>query len=165
MLHIEYKPQLLMGINAGILLLIIATSVFDMKQWFADWQLTQAVTPPVAIATMSQNAALIEQVPDLHVFGTSLSTVSDVPVSNLELRITGIAKSTSQSETTASKAYISISNQPSKIFRVGDTVSFGVKLYDVTDDAVVLENNGRLEKLPLVRNKLEFRPRPAKETN
>lgn len=159
------QAQLLMGANAVIVMLAIITLIFNIQQWRADWQLTHTSIAPQTMTMLNQNAALIAEVPTLHVFGKPLQTASDVPVSSLELRITGIAKNTRPSEQNTSKAYISISNQPSKIFHVGDTISFGVKLYDIIDDAVVVENNGRLEKLPLVRNKLDFKPRPAKEIN
>lgn len=158
------KPSVLIGLNAGIAFFVLVTLIFNAQQWRADWQLTHAIVTPLSLPTLNQSAALIESIPSLHVFGKSLATVSDVPISSLELRVTGIAKSTS-SGTTASKAYISISNQPSKIFHVGDSISSSVKLYDVVDDAIVLENKGQFEKIPLVRNKLEFKPRPVKGNN
>jgi type II secretory pathway component PulC len=161
----DYREHLLIGANLSLLLLIILTLTFNIQAWRQDWQLTHKVVSPLTMTALNQDKALIDQLPDLHVFGKPMQAVSDVPVSNLELHVTGIAKSTAKDKTGISSAYISISNQPSKIFHVGDVVYAGVKLYDISDDAVVLQNNGKLEKLPLKRTKLEFKPRPSKETN
>ena len=58
-----------------------------------------------------------------------------------------------------SKAYISIDGQPSKIYQVGESLPSGVKVYDITPNEVVLENDGNLEKLPLPREQLKFKPK------
>lgn len=160
----QYTHQIVMGSNIAMLLLVVVTLMLSIAAWRSDWQLTHQAITPLAMISINQQAALIEELPDLHVFGQPPQAMSDVPISSLELHVTGIVKS-AQDKGAASKAYISISNQPSKIFHIGDTISYGVKLYDITDDAVVLENNGKLEKLSLQRRQLEFKPRPAKETN
>jgi hypothetical protein len=62
-----------------------------------------------------------------------------------------------------SKAYISISGQPGKIYQIGDNLPYGVKVYDITPDTVILENDGHLEKLPLPREKLLFKRKNIQE--
>jgi len=98
----------------------------------------------------------------LRLFGNTYSKNGDVPISDLELRVTGIVKVENETVGSASKAYISISGQPSKIFQVGDSLPYGVKVHDISFDAVILENGGHLEKLPLPRETLEFKPREVK---
>lgn len=157
------REQLLIGANIIIAVIVLIVLMLSIHTWHSDWQITHKMIQPMTINTTNQQVALIEKLPELHVFGKPVAKVSDVPISSLEFHVTGIAKVMEHAN--SSKAYISVSNQSSKVFHVGDTVSFGVRLYDVTDDAVVLENNGKLEKLPLQRNKLEFKSRSAKETN
>lgn len=161
----DYREPLLMGANLGLTLLIILTFMLCIQTWREDWALSHKIISPLTMTGLNQNKEIIAQLPELHVFGKPIQAVSDVPISNLELHVTGIAKSTAQSQDSTSSAYISIANQPSKIFHVGDVVYAGVKLYDITNDAVVLQNNGKFEKLPLQRTKPEFKPRPSKEMN
>ena len=158
------QRQALIGANISITLLLIITLFFCINKWHSDWILIKKSSEPVALPALSQQNALIANLPALHVFGNPVENVSNVTVSSLELRITGIVTVTGVNNA-SSKAYISISNQPSKVFKIGDIISPGVKLYDVTDHAVVVENNGRLEKLPLIRQPLEFKPRTIKEGN
>jgi hypothetical protein len=107
---------------------------------------------------------MINSLPEKHLFGQAFSRTDGMPISNLQLRVTGIVKVNTETGKEVSKAYISISNQPAKIFEVGDTLPYGVKVYSITPDAVVLENDGHLEKLPLPREKLQFKPLSTEET-
>ena len=87
--------------------------------------------------------------------------MSQMPVTNLQMRVTGIVKMSGQSN--SSKAYISVEGQPGKIYQEGDDLPNGVRIYTISDDAVILDIDGRFEKLPLPREKLQFKSRP-KET-
>jgi hypothetical protein len=58
-----------------------------------------------------------------------------------------------------------MSGQPSKIYQVGDSLPYGVKVHEITHDAVILENGGHLEKLPMTREKLKFKPRDTEENS
>ena len=100
---------------------------------------------------------MITRLPERHLFGRPLST-GTVPVTNLQLQITGIVLNEKNSK--LSKAYISSAGQLSKIYRIGDTLPSGVKLYEITADTVIFENDGRLEKLSLTRLGLHFTPKP-----
>ncbi len=92
-----------------------------------------------------------------HLFG--MSATGDMPITNLELRVTGIAREADAQSENVSRAYISIAGGVSKIYQVGDSLPDGVKIYDITSDTVILENSGKLEKLPMPRQKLQFKPR------
>jgi len=140
---------------------VITTAVFFYiaATWYADWQLAHQIIKPVVKLDTDANARLIASIPEQHLFG--ISATGDMPVTNLELRVTGIARETNEANENVSKAYISIAGAPSKIFQVGDTLPDGVKIYQITTDTVILENAGQLEKLPLPREKLQFKPRDA----
>lgn len=143
-------------------LLTGVTFIYDLSQWHADWLLAQQ---PVKSLVLEENelesvSKKIAALSQADLFGKS---ADQVPITQLQLEVTGIVKVESEAGGRFSKAYISVSQQPSKIYRIGDSLPDGVKIYDITSDAVILENGGRLEKLPLAREKLEFRAAPNKD--
>ena len=144
-------------------LLSIFTLFYDGWQWHSDWRLIHEPLP--AIPTTGKMAETIDPslILDAHLFGKSLINPSDVPISSLHLQVTGIVKIENNQANQDSKVYLSMSGQPSKIYRIGETVSAGVKIYSIQRDAVILENNGRFEKLPLQREPLKFKPFIKKE--
>ena len=122
-------------------------------QWHSDWVIShqEAIT---FSSTINKDADLISTLPDAHLFGRSLS---GVPITNLQLRVTGIVKGK------VSKATISVAGETSKIFQVGDQLPDGVKIYEIMPNAVILENEGQLERLPLPREPLQFKTREEME--
>jgi type II secretory pathway component PulC len=150
----EFSRRSMIILCVSTLCLIFITVLYSMWQWQGDWKLAhQTMFVPVIVKTTEPDIiALISENP---IFGQS-PKLGDMPITNLQLRVTGIVKTNNQH---ASKAYLSISGQLSKIVKVGDHLPDGVKIYDISKNAVVLENNGRLEKLPLPREKLVFKKR------
>lgn len=152
-----------MGITATLGALALFTLGYALWQWRADWILThQPMQQTQTLANTDMAADMIAALPDEHLFGKALGS-GDVPVTQLQFRVTGIVKINTAQGNTQSKAYISISGQPSKIYQMGDSLPYGVKVYDILPNAVILENEGRLEKLPLPRQQLEFKPRNTEE--
>lgn len=160
-------PQRTMiGVNAVLALTAIFLVCYSLWRWHSDWAI--AFNMPVTVPTLNatdETATMIAAIPSDHLFGKIFSNNGEVPISDLQLRVTGIVKTTHEENTSDSKAYISISDQPSKIYQAGDSLPYGVKVYEITSDAVMLENNGKLEKLPLPREKLQFQPRTTEETS
>lgn len=153
-----------MGISIALAVLVVFTSVYALWQWRNDWVIAhQAITASPTVSTSDDTATLIASLPHAHLFGQSLEG-DNMPISNLQLHVTGIVKVQNEQQNEVSKAYISISGQPSKIYQVGDSLPDGVKVYDIAPDAIVLQNDGRLEKLPLAREKLQFKPRTSEES-
>ncbi len=127
-------------------------------QWHHDWELThQPISTSQKITPMTAEKNLATTIADHHLFGKS---VVSVPITNLQLRVTGILKE----ENDSSKASISTSGQPDKLYQVGDELPDGVKVYAITNHAVILENEGHLEKLPLPREQLQFKPRDTEDS-
>jgi type II secretory pathway component PulC len=145
--------------------LVAFTGIYTLTQWVGDWTLAhpQPANKP-AIAATNESAALIAAIPDAHLFGKSFSDTGNVPITSLQLRVTGIVDIDDGEGGSASKAYISIAGAPSKIYQVGDSLPYGVKLYSISADTVMLENDGKLEKLPLPREPLAFKPRDTEES-
>lgn len=137
---------------------IVVTLAYTLWQWHYDWLLThQPASTLDSIVKINDTTELIAAIPSEHLFGKSFA--SAMPITNLQFRVTGIVKADNE----ASKAYISIAGQPSKIYQLGDDLPEGVKIYAITANAIILENDGHLEKLPLPREQLQFRPRERGE--
>ena len=118
--------------------------------------------PAVAAVIPHENtAALFQHIADAHLFGRNLSADGDVPVTNLDCRVTSITKVFNEHGSDVSHATISIAGAPDKRYQVGDALPDGVKIVSIESNAVMLENDGRLEKLPLPRSTLVFQPRSS----
>lgn len=162
---VKKNAPLLAAIVFGLLLTV--TLLQTGQHWYQDWALTHHEPSRQTVSSMqSQATKLIRAIPERHLFGRWIQVGNNVPVTSLELRITGTVKGVgknSKHNGEPSKVYISISGQPSKIYEEGDVLPSGVKIYDITPTMVIIENNGELEKLPLPRDRLQFAPVEKRE--
>jgi general secretion pathway protein C len=162
-INLDVNRNTILAITFLFIILVLGTIGCGLWQWHADWQLThQKVLTVPAIAAADETGEMITAIPKKHLFGQSF-TNGTVPLTNLQLKVTGIIKIEQELNGTISKALISISGRPSKIFQVGDSLPYGVKVYDITPVAVILQNDGRLEKLLLPRKKLQFKQKTSQE--
>ncbi|HEX4044359.1 MAG TPA: type II secretion system protein N [Gammaproteobacteria bacterium] len=159
-LLLQSKQHLVLVGAAALVFLIALTGFFAISQWQKDWQLTHMALPKAGGGGNNINTLdnLVAAIPSQHLFGQSL-TGDHVPVTHLQMRVTGIVKMAHDSDNRHSKAAISVAGQPSKLYRIGDTLPAGIKVYDITATAVILDNHGQLEKLPLPRERVKFKSR------
>jgi general secretion pathway protein C len=159
MVDIHLQQRMFFIASIVLIALLILTAFYSLWQWHSDWVLAhQEVELGPELIRKTDTDKLIASIADAHLFGRVAEKVlTEAPISSLQLKVTGIIKISHQN--TGSRALISTAGQPGKVYKIGDTVANGVKIYDITADTVILENNGRLEKLPLVREKLQFKPR------
>lgn len=150
-------------------LMFALTFFYTIWQWNNDYKLAYK-SGPVQTPMMNTDTTrdLIRTIPDAHLFGEAaeINKLGKIPITSLKLRVTGIVLSEEQKEpnhTTSSKAMISMAGHPSKIYKTGDMLPLGVKVYAITASSVILENDGRLEKLPLPRQTLQFKHQKLKE--
>lgn len=163
MIKITQKPQILLLLCCVNTILIISILFYFGSQWREDWLCCHTAPPKAQKPSMnSDTPQLVATITENHLFGHAIKKVGEVPTTSLQLQVTGIVKLL-QNGTAHSKAYISIAGQPSKIVQPGDELPYGVKVYDITAHAVIVENNGRLEKILLPREKLKFHPLENKE--
>ena len=158
--HLNQR-YLLLGAAALLGLAVAGTLIFVVSAWYLDWKLAHQAPASGLKIDSNANARLIASIPKQHLFG--VSATGDMPVTNLQLRVTGIVRQANAKNESESKAYISNAGEPSKIYQVGDSLPDGVKIYEITPDTVILENSGQLEKLPLPRQKLIFKQRDPEE--
>jgi type II secretory pathway component PulC len=135
---------------------VLATFMGEIRQWSKDWQLAHQALRPSTQAKINVEE-MISAIPKAHLFGQALSSLNEVPISGLELQVRGIVKVDNEQEKSASKAYISMRGEASKIYQTGDSLPGGVKVYAIRADSVILEKAGQLQQLPLTRKKLEFK--------
>src|SRR5689334_888221 len=111
--NINFSQRNMIGIGIFISILVIATFLFAAWQWRSDWLLAhQGISSEPVIGSLDEKAGIVA-IPDAHLFGKVLSKANEIPITTMQLRVTGIVKVTSERYGTFSKAYISISGQPS----------------------------------------------------
>jgi hypothetical protein len=163
-LPINWKQQGALIASASLAGLVLLTLIVGLWQWYDDWQLAHQKMPAAATIQDDVVANMIRTLPKAHLFGENLVD-GNMPITSLQLRVTGIVKATLENSQEVSKAYISMSGQPAKIYQAGDNLVNGVKVYEITDNAVILENDGHLEKLPLPREPLVFKARDKEDNS
>jgi hypothetical protein len=154
--NINLPHQAINAIYGGIAIIIGMTFIACLSQWRDDWRLTHQTVASAEQLT-NKTTQMIAAIPGNHIFGKPAG--GKIPISSLELRVTGIVKVENEQGKEVSKAYISQAGQAAKIYQVGDKVTEGVKIHSIDADTVILDNGGELEKLPLPREPLEFKPR------
>lgn len=164
----KYQQDIALGASITLCLLIIITLVYVISQWHRDFYLTRTITTAVPIlASNDDTTEMINAIPEAHLFGHS---ASNLPVTSLGIRLMGISQvetteNAQEDNTTAnnnSHALISTSDNPAKSYRIGDKLPNGIKIHEIHANYIILNNDGRLEKLPLQRAPLEFKPENKK---
>lgn len=163
-MQLIYKQHTLIGTCGLLVMFIIITFIYGIKQWKEDWALTHGSIASMNAPTVNQIDRLASSIIDAHLFGKSI-TNGNVPLSSLQLLVTGIVSVNHEQNNPTSKVYISIAHQVSKIYQVGDLLPYGVRVYAINDNAVILENDGHFEKLLLPREKLQFKAREEEKLN
>jgi len=159
-LNINLPQQAVNAIYGGLAILVGMTLIVCVMQWREDWHLAHQAPAPVT-QSVDKSIAMIAAIPGNHIFGKSAG--GKIPISSLEIKVTGIVKTEDEEGNETSKAYISQGGQPAKIYIVGDKITDGVKIHSISADTVIVDNGGELEKIPLPRQPLEFKPRDDAE--
>jgi type II secretory pathway component PulC len=141
-----------------ISLLFLFTLIRTPLNWYSDVRLVKAQPMVPEMPTYKDNyLELIQQIPNWHIFGHLEKDTTILPITSLHIRLIGIVSAIPKKQ---SSVLISEASQPGKVYVVGDTLPVGVKVNAIMEDGVILENAGRLEKLPLQRQPLSFQGRP-----
>lgn len=144
---------------AIVCLLFLTTLIKTPLTWYSDNKLTKTQAIVTDLPHSVQGPDLIQQIPAWHLFGNAAkpTDTSILPITSLQLRLIGIVHAVPENK---SSVMISEANQVGKVYLVGDMLPVGVKVDAITEDGVILENAGRLEKLPLQRQPLSFQQMP-----
>jgi type II secretory pathway component PulC len=130
-------------------LLFLVTLIKTGDAWYQDFVITHSQSR-THVASKDNMMQMIAQIPEEHLFG-KVGLNGSVPITSLQLRLIGVIKSDPEN---FSRVIISESGQPGKVYGIGDSLPSGITINSIVDDGVILENDGRLEKLPLQRSPL-----------
>lgn len=138
-------------------LLFLITLIQLFLTWISDFTIGKAET--INKASIAITEITVTDIPQLHLFGhrKSVDKSAVLPITSLQLRLVGVIKSVPEK---FSLVIISESGQPGKVYRIGEMLPAGVSVYSISDDGVILDNGGHLEKLPLQRSPLLFQGMP-----
>lgn len=145
------------GVMISMLVLLIITFITTLFAWHSDVVITQDHKKINTTLPNDEVAKLIAQIPEQHIFGKIGSSNGRLPITSLQLRLVGVIKAVPEK---FSRVIISEGGQPGKVYQVGDSLSGDVRINSIAPDGVVLDNGGRLEKLPLQRQPLLFQGKP-----
>lgn len=143
-------------------LLLVITVIQMLSSWYDDVVITRQTSATSHQSSVDNVSQMIAAIPDEHLFGRIGANDQSLPITSLQLHLVGIIKSEPES---LSRVIISESGQPGKLYSVGDSLPSGIIVNAIKQDGVVLENGGRLEKLPLQRPPLQFQGMPQPLVN
>jgi type II secretory pathway component PulC len=139
-------------------ILVIWALIGMLSNWRADYKMAYQPLTSAGAANLADETSQIDVIPAQHIFGSAPTEDTDfLPVTSAQLHLTGIIKN---EDNQLSRIIISEAGQTGKVYSIGDEVISGIKINAINDDSVVLEHNGRFEKLPLVRTRLNFKEMP-----
>jgi len=154
------SPQRERQIGIGVIMLALLLLIITLANYFLFWRnLTQpAVVADVVVPTQLNFATKTTDISNWHLFGLAPVDQSILPGTQLQAELTGVMVAIPDQ---FSAAIISTASQPSRVYRIGDTLAgMQVRVSSITKDSVVLDNGGHLEKLSLQRTSLEFHGLP-----
>lgn len=133
----------------------LITFIAMLPVWWGDLRL--------AFSSESGTVALPEEdvfslIPKAHLFGYYPPSFSaGVPKTSARLKLTGIIQMNNNLSPQVSKALIAEENKIGRVYQEGDILPGGIKVARIDLDAVILDNGGHLEQLPLQRTGVEKR--------
>ncbi len=125
---------------------IAAVAAFGVLGATCAWWALQLFAPPIAIApagSIVDTRSAPELIGAQALFGSTASGTTIAAPADLEVRVLGVAASTSRGS-----AVLVVGSGAARAFLVGDEVDPGLRLVEVRSDAVVLERNGVRIELP-----------------
>ena len=151
----QLKSNKLLAVNViGLAVILLCYSLAKMTWLVLDSDLTDAVNNAASqksIVISSPQDSSVPQIVVAPLFGqrknVSTKTVT-VQASRLDLLLHGIIYSTNEAH---SRAFIKRKGLVKKYFKVGEQIVASVKLHQIYPDKVVLDHNGSLEQLLLIK--------------
>jgi len=106
-----------------------------------------SIAMPVKSVSNNHDKQLIAQIPAGHLFGEAAPNMGNLAETRLKLELNGIMLGSRQEN---SYAIIS-TGQGQKLYRPGETLPGGAKLYQITAEGIVIQHQGKFEQLQLPR--------------
>lgn len=140
-------PLLLAGLF-GILILytLIQTGSFFYEQFQSTSLLEKQTVTPLQSANVEALQDISATAANIHLFGRAVSNSNDIPLSALNLKLTGIFFGNSEKDSKVSVIY---NEQEEKLYSLNDTLPNGVVIERIFPGEVIIKYNGQLQKLVL----------------
>ncbi len=154
----EWGRKLSWGMLGLFSLLLVVTVGQTIGELYSDLFASSLASRSKSDSVIVDNTMrFIALLPEEHLFGKIGVNDGALPITSLQLSLIGVVKSDPD---TKSRVIISEAGQPGKVYAIGDSLSSGIIVNSISDDGVLLENDGHLEKLPLHRQGLTFQGMP-----
>lgn len=155
-MDIEKKLSIISLICALILLGFLI--IYVPFKCYSDFLLATSpvIKPPLTVS--ARQPPLTQEIANKHLFGDAMVAHTPLPITSLNLKLIGIIYS---EPLALSHVIISELNQVGKIYKLHDRLGRGATIAEIQPDGVILENEGREEKLPLPRSLLTFHTKPS----
>ncbi len=156
LLTTEQGSRLGLAMAAFFAVLAFISLLTLLGGWWSDARLSSLSNSEAALPELSLPLnELVNAVPKAHLFGYRSLDAAYIPISSSQLRLMGLIQPGKEEDDTAfSKAIISVQGGIGQVFQIGDVLQEGVRLMGIQADAVILDNNGHSERLPLQRPRL-----------
>lgn len=109
---------------------------------------------------MSATGINVAEIPTWNLMGASIvkpANNEEVPKSTLHLTVVGILHA---SDPQYSQVIIA-SDSNAQVYSVGEEIDNGVKVYEILANSVIISRDGKLEKIELPKQLLQFAPPPS----
>jgi len=142
-------------LNLGaIVVLGLSIAELGLKFWDRDSETKPGSVEQTGIGQQPapSTSYRIEQIVSAHLFGHEVEAQAiavEAPETQLRLRLLGVVAS---DDATLSRALVARDSAPTRSYAVGELVDkTDAKIHAIESTRVLLERNGRLESLPIVR--------------
>lgn len=150
----DWKRWLALGALVVMGLIVCDAVISTLKTWYHDVIFSSSHKS----TQQDDPKSVLLSLPSAHLFGDHqvVERINRYPVATF-LKLEGVMNATSEN---ASRAIIASQGARGKLYSVGDELASGQNVYAIVNNEVVLENEGRYEKLMLKRKPLVFQEKP-----
>jgi len=131
-----------------LIAILILLSLWDFWLSFSTLKPTPSISRDITAIKPIVNIA------ELHLFGRYDVGLSDLPETNLQLKLQGTL--VNQQNKNFSIAIISSAKKPAKVYKIGQSIPGDAIIKEILKDEVIIDNNGTLESLRLPKLKLKL---------
>lgn len=134
---------------ATILMALLIVIVLIQGGVFIKQTIKKSTTPVHSVVGASDTSRqLISSIPEWHLFGVAPIVQANLAETHLQLDLNGVMTGKNKENTFA---IIGEPGKDQKLYRAGDGLPGGAVLYQIDPYGVVIQYNGELQRLPLLK--------------
>ena len=152
----DFKEKLLKSLQtpliATILVILLALGLLN-----TIWHNVVNIRAPQSIGSGNtfrpQPKIKLQELQNYHLLGTFSTNLKDLPLASLGVTLVGIFSDNQGNST----ALITLRGGNSNIYHIGDTLTANVRIVKILSHSIVVKHNGRLERLEMPIQPVEFK--------